>query len=85
MAVPKDIIAKYPSVDPERVSGNVPLELKREMVRQWPFSHANPDHFASSVGARLELVEVSVVPKREDAQVMEGRIVAEIDVVSGVF
>jgi len=72
-------------VDPEKVSGDASLEIKREVVGLWPFSQVNPDHFASSIGARLELVEISVVPKREDAQVMEARIVAEIDVLPGTF
>lgn len=85
MTVHEDTTVEYPVVDPEKVSGNATLELKRELVRLWSFSHVNPDHFASSIGARLELVEVSVVPKKEDAQVMEARIVAEIDVVPGVF
>jgi hypothetical protein len=80
MAAPEDI------VDPEKVAGDASLELKREVIRLCkPFTSANPDHFASSIGARLELVEISVVPKREDAQVMEARIVAEIDVVPGTL
>lgn len=78
-------MAAHLIIDPEKVPGNASLELKRELVRYWPFSHVNPDHFASSIGARLELVEISVVPKREDVQVMEARIVAEIDVVPGAF
>jgi len=50
-----------------------------------PFIHPNPERFASSVGARLEFTEVSVAPKREDDQVMEARVVAEIDVVPGML
>lgn len=83
MANPKDTIVEHPTIDPEKVSGNASLELKREVVRI--FSHVNPDHFASSIGARLEPVEISVVPKREDAQVMEARVVTEIDVLPGAF
>lgn len=80
MTAPEDI------VDPEKVAGDASLELKREVIRLCqPLSYANPDHFASSIGARLELVEISVVPKREDAQVMEARIVTEIDVVPGAL
>lgn len=85
MAAPEDTVVEHPIIDPEKVLGDASLELKREVVRQWPFGHSHPDHFASSIGARLELVEISVVPKREDAQVMEARMVAEIDVVPGVF
>ena len=77
MCPPKDTLVEVP--------GDASLELKREVMRLWPFSHANPDHFASSIGARVEFVEISVVPKREDAQAMEARTVAEIDVVPGVF
>jgi len=80
MTAPEVII-----VDPEKVPGDASLELKRKVVELWPFSQVNPDHFASSIGARLELVEISVVPKREDAQVIEARIVAEIDVLPGAF
>ena len=77
MTAPKDI------VDPEKVAGDASLELKREVIRlcQPLLSYANPDHFASSIGTRLELVEISVVPKREDARVMEARIIAETDMV----
>jgi hypothetical protein len=84
MAAPKDTDIEHSIVDPEKVPGNASPELKREVVRLWPFGQVNSDHFASSIGARLELVEVSVVPKREDAQVMEARIVAEVDVVPGM-
>jgi len=69
----------------KKITGDASPELKREVARSWPFSQLDPDHFASSIGARLELVEVSVVPKREDAQVMEARIVAEIDVLPGML
>lgn len=85
MAASEDAIVEGPIIDPEKVGGDASLELKREVVRLWPFSQANPEHFASSIGVRLELVEISVVPKREDDQVMEARMVAEIDVVPGVF
>jgi hypothetical protein len=85
MTAPDDTAAEHPIVDPEKVTGDASLDLKRDVIRLWPFSYANPDHFASSIGARLELVEISVVPKREDAQVMEARIVAEIDVVPGAL
>jgi len=84
MTTSKDTVVEHPFVDPEKVPGDASLELKREVVRLWPFDQVNPDHFASSIGARLELVEISVVPKREDAQAMEARIVAEIDVLPGV-
>ena len=76
---------KYPIADPEKIPGDAPLEVKRQVVDIWPFHEADPDHFASSIGARLELVEVSVVPKRENSQVMEARVVAEIDVVPGDY
>ena len=85
MAASEDTIVEDPIIDPEKVGGDASLELKREVVRLWPFSKASSDHFAASVGVRLELVEISVVPKREDDQVMEARMVAEIDVVPGVF
>jgi len=85
MAAPEDTVVERQVIDPEKVAGDASLELKREVVRLWPFSYAHPDHFASSIGVRLELVEISVVPKREDAQAMEARMVAEIDVVPGVF
>ena len=85
MAAPEDTIVEHQIIDPEKVAGDASLELKREVVRLWPFSYADPDHFASSVGVKLELVEISVVPKREDDQVMEAKMVAEIDVVPGVF
>ena len=84
MAAPRHTTVEYPIVDPEKVLGDAPLELKREVVRLWASSQVNPDHFASSIGARLELVEISVVPKREDVQVIEARVVAEIDVLPGV-
>jgi len=84
MTAPKDTVIECVIIDPEKVPGDASLELKREVVRLWPFSQVNPDHFGSSIGARLELVEISVVPKREDAEVMEARIVAEIDVLPGV-
>jgi len=83
MTVSKGTVIERPIVDPEKVLGDASLELKREVVRLWPSNQVDPDHFASSIGARLELVEISVVPKREDAQVMEARIVAEIDVLPG--
>ena len=83
MTTPEDTGVTYPVIDPDKVSGDASLELKRELVKLWPFSQVNPDQFASPIGARLELVEISVVPKREDAQVVEARIVAEIDVVPG--
>lgn len=70
--------------DPGQIPGDAPPELKRQLVKLWPFSKVDPDHFASSIGGRLEFVEISVVPKREDPQVMEARVVAEIDVVPGV-
>jgi len=85
MAAPGDTVVECPINDPEKIAGDASLELKREVVRLWPFSHVNPDHFASSIGARLEIVEISVVPKREDSQVMEAKIVVEIDVVPGAF
>ena len=84
MAPPKDTVIKYSTVDPEKVPGDASLELKREVVKLWPLGKVNPDHFASSIAARLELIEISVVPKREDVQVMEARVVAEIDVLPGV-
>ena len=84
MVAPKDTIIEYSIVDPEKLPGDASLELKREVVRLWPLGQVNSDHFASSIGARLELVEISVVPKRDDAQVMEARTVAEIDVLPGV-
>ena len=80
---PRDTTIKYPIVDPDKVPGDASVELKREVVRLLAFFQVNPDHFASSIGARLELVEISVVPKREDVRVMEARIVAEIDVLPG--
>lgn len=79
----KDV--EYSVADPEEIPGDASPDLKRQVVEIWPFREFDPDHFASSIGARLELVEISVVPKREDPQVMEARVVAEIDVVSGVF
>lgn len=85
MTASEDSFLEGPSIDPEKVKGDASLELKREVVRLWPFSLANPDHFAASIGVKLELVEISVVPKREDDQVMEARMVAEIDVVPGAF
>lgn len=81
----KDNGVEHPVADQEEISGNASPELKRQMVELWPFSKVDPDHFASSIGGRLEFVEISVVPKREDPQVMEGRVVSEIDVVPGVF
>lgn len=82
MAKDNDVI--YPVVaDPETIPGNAPLELKRQVVKLWPFRELDPDHFASSIGARLELVEISVVPKHEDSQATEARVVTEIDVVPG--
>jgi len=83
MTASEDTAIEYPIIDPDNVPGNASLELKREVVRLWPFNQVNPDHFASSIGARLELVEISVVPKREDTQVMEARVVGEIDVLPG--
>ncbi|KAF9645456.1 hypothetical protein BDM02DRAFT_3101293 [Thelephora ganbajun] len=85
MAAPEDTTTDYPVIDPEKVPGEASLELKREVLRLWLLIQTNPDHFASSIGARLEPVEISVVPKREDAQVMEARIVAEIDVLPGML
>lgn len=76
---------EYPFVDPGKIPGDAPPELKRQMVELWPFREVDPDNFASSIGAKLEVVEISVVPKREDPQVMEARIVAEIDVVAGAL
>lgn len=83
MTVPEDTGIACPVVDPEKLAGDASLELKRALAKVWPLCQLSPDQFASSIGARLELVEVSVVPKGEDAQVMEARIVAEIDVVPG--
>jgi hypothetical protein len=77
--------AGYPVADPESIPGDAPLELKREVVKLWPFQKVDPDHFASAIGARLEIVEISVVPKREDPHVMEARVVSEIDVVPGAI
>ena len=57
-------------------------EFKRRLMKIWHYQ-AGPGLFASSIGAKMELIEMSVVPKREDSQVMEGRIVAEIDVMQG--
>lgn len=81
----KHSTTEYPVADPEKIPGDAPLELKRTVVEMWPFHEADPDHFASSIGARIELVEISIVPKREDPQAMEARVVAEIDVVPGAF
>ena len=79
MAAPEDTIAE-PVVDSEKTPGDA--SLKRKVMS---FIHANPEGFSPSIGARLEVIEVSVVPKREDAQVMEARAVTEVDVVPGVF
>ena len=81
----KHSATEYPITDPEKIPGDAPPKLKRELVKLWPFYEVDPDHFASSVGAKLEFVEISVVPKREDPQAMEARVVAEIDVVPGAF
>ena len=83
MTAPEDTGIACPVVDPGKLPGNASLELKHELAKLWPLCQLSPDQFASSIGARLELVEVSVVPKREDEQVMEARIVGEIDVVPG--
>ena len=85
MTAPEDTAIRCPIVDPEKVPGDAPLEVKREVVKLWAFvtARVDPDRFASSIGARLELVEISMMPKREDARVMEARIVAEIDVLPG--
>lgn len=80
MAAPDDTGSEYLTVDPGKVPGDASLELKRGVLRVWSSNQAKPDNFAASVGAGLEFVEISVVPKREDAQVMEARIVMEIDV-----
>lgn len=80
MSNPKDTGVEHLVVDPEKVPGDASLEFKRQVVELWPFHRADPDNFASSIGARLELTEISIVPKREDPQVMEARIAAEIDV-----
>ena len=69
----------------EKLLGNASPELKRQLLELWSLHWTNLDHFASSVGARLELVEVSVVPKRDDSLVMEAKVVAEIDVFPGAF
>lgn len=74
-----------PVIDPEQVSGNASLELKRELLRLWTLRQVDPNHFASPIGARVDIVEISVVPKREDPQAMEAKIVSEIDVVPGML
>lgn len=85
MVNPKDTEVEHLVADPEKVPGDASLEFKRQVVKLWPFHRADPNHFASSIGARLELAEISIVPKREDPQVMEARIAAEIDVGPGAF
>lgn len=85
MANSKDTGAKHLAADPGRVPGDASLEFKRQVAELWPFLQADPNRFASSIGARLELTEISVIPKREDPQVMETRVVAEIDVGPGAF
>jgi len=85
MSNPKDTGVEHLVVDPEKVPGDASLEFKRQVVELWPFHRADPNNFASSIGARLELAEISIVPKREDPQVMEARIAAEIDVRPGAF
>ena len=80
----QDTTVESPLADPiSNFSGDAAAqEFKRRLMKIWHYQ-AGPGLFASSIGAKMELIEMSVVPKREDSQVMEGRIVAEIDVMQG--
>ncbi|KDQ64051.1 hypothetical protein JAAARDRAFT_52052 [Jaapia argillacea MUCL 33604] len=83
---PKELPSPYPLLQPlspsesSLIAGNAKPETKR-VVTHWLhlFMHRGSG-FADSVGGKVEVTEISVYPKAEEVERVEGRVVCEVTV-----
>lgn len=72
---------------PERAAAEIPgngsPEAKERIANILDYFHYSGRTFANGIGKRIKILEVSVNPKAEEPQKLEGRLVCEIDVTEG--
>jgi len=87
VAKPQSHLLDYPPFDVSTVGGNAPLAVKQKLGNIGPYLDELVEAplramalFGREIGARFEVVEISILPKADGPRKREARVVIELDV-----
>ncbi|KII94715.1 hypothetical protein PLICRDRAFT_33528 [Plicaturopsis crispa FD-325 SS-3] len=67
-------------VDATKIPGNATLPVKEHIARTLDYARAGESGFALSILKRLEVIDISIVPKAGEPSMRESRVIFELDV-----
>lgn len=72
-------------VDATKIPGNATLSVKEHIARTLDYARAGESGFALSILKRLEVIDISIVPKAGEPSMRESRVIFELDVTEGAW
>ena len=67
------------------IRGNVSDEVKRALSSVISTEMLKGRGFADGIGGRLCIVEANVIPKTDEPERLEGRVISELDITEGTL